>query len=433
MNTQVSTNKTNIYAGIILFTSVVLSYCFTTVGLSDRFPALVAAFWIAVVIVILSLQMKTCLLSSGEVMAISASIIIKMVIIGYTCYNMDLQNPTLSLDAGGFWRVASAYYDGDYSIVYTPYPYIINALFHVFGKNYMLVLLTNAFLTTQVTFLLLHFSRELLVSSAMRKSIVELSCLTPYLFIYSSMLWRESIYIYLITCSFLSMTKYIKYRYKSSFYLSILLLFPCIWMHIGFSPILLVYFLYSFLTKEERNLKSYVTLIFELAIGVIAVYLIFNMNSVVYLGGNEQGLTGSGLTNKLYSLGVSDNSGSSYLVGVKADSLLSVIIYTPLKVLYYYFSPLPMNWRGLLDIVSFMLDSMPHMLVALFIFKSFKFCKDVVDKRIVIVGVFSILLCGLLFAWGTSYAGTAIRHRDVFWGLEWMIVLLVWRNRKQYE
>ena len=129
------------------------------------------------------------------------------------------------------------------------------------------------------------------------------------------------------------------------------------------------------------------------------------------------------------------NAGSAYLVGLNADTWYMMLLYSPIKLLYYLFSPLPMNWRGLSDVLAFLLDSSIHLLYFYFILLYMR--KNRIKKergitnRILISIFWCVILSGFVFAISTYTAGTAIRHRDALLGLELVSIGLIFANKEE--
>ena len=117
-------------------------------------------------------------------------------------------------------------------------------------------------------------------------------------------------------------------------------------------------------------------------------------------------------------------AGSSYTKYVgNSSSIASMVLYTPLRIFYFLYSPLPWQWRGSSDIIAFFLSSI------FYLWGTFKiilyFVRQKGKKNALIVALLiTFLLTVFVFSWGTSNTGTAARHRDkliimfaLIWGL----------------
>jgi hypothetical protein len=114
--------------------------------------------------------------------------------------------------------------------------------------------------------------------------------------------------------------------------------------------------------------------------------------------------------------------GSVYLVGMEITDLGSLILYAPLMMLYFFFSPMVMDWHAVSDVVAFALDSSVY--IVLFYIISRTMIKGNVSRvaRVLMKYLMIALMCGaLVMSLGTKTAGTALRHRAKFFP---MIVLV---------
>lgn len=104
--------------------------------------------------------------------------------------------------------------------------------------------------------------------------------------------------------------------------------------------------------------------------------------------------------------------GSTYAKYVgNSDSVMSMIVYTIPRYVYFLFSPFPWQWRGVADVIAFLFSGFYYMSVVVQ-----SICYLISGKgknKTLVVNVLIILACAtFVFAWGVSNTGTAARHRD---------------------
>jgi len=104
--------------------------------------------------------------------------------------------------------------------------------------------------------------------------------------------------------------------------------------------------------------------------------------------------------------------GSAYLINMQATNIVQWLIFTPIRMLYFKFSPLPWYWRGFSDISAFFMNSVLIIATYITVFKSIKIKNE--TRNLLLVMLVLLLTIALMFAWGVSNAGTAIRHREKF-------------------
>lgn len=106
-----------------------------------------------------------------------------------------------------------------------------------------------------------------------------------------------------------------------------------------------------------------------------------------------------------------NRANSAYLTWLKVDDPILGVIFSPLRMFYFLFSPIPFDWRGISDVIAFTMDSSVY---AYLCWKIFQYRKNengkmnVALRRYLIIG---ILAMTFVFAFGTKNAGTAMRHR----------------------
>lgn len=441
MNKPKKVNKTPL---VFLLVFIICSFALTQMGVADYLPEIMVVLWMLAITIFLYLSFAPYLLNSNDRILFWTSYVTKICYMFYRFGFGNFSNPTLSLDAHGFWKVANQYYLGDFSRIYTPFPYILNAEFNLFGVNILCCILVNIALSMIMVGIVFSILDRFNVKGSMRLLSGIFVCFMPYAFQLSTSLLREAIYFCFITISFASYIRYIYQEKQRYLYLGLIALVPVLALHIGYFPIALVYFvelLRSEKTKTVRDLFGKL-----IVIGLFAGFIVMSssFNSVEYLTGSAGGI--EGLINKLTSDGVSEttaNAGSLYLPGIYITSVRSFLLYSPLKWLFYIASPLPMNWRGLTDVVAFFLDGFVHVVVLVSGMKGVSLLKhrykeraeetDGKMLRVLRAGLWAVVLCAFVFGMGTKTAGTAIRHRDVLLGIEVVIFALSLMVKKMYQ
>ena len=135
-------------------------------------------------------------------------------------------------------------------------------------------------------------------------------------------------------------------------------------------------------------------------------------------------------------------AGSGYLQSVTTTSLGQIIAYLPLFMFYFLYSPTPDMFRGVLDIVSFSLNSSIYLYFTFYGFYLYRKIKNrltLTEKKIIKYLFISAVFTIAVFSVGTRNAGTAIRHRDKIVPLLLIVFAIIknryllLRERKKYE
>lgn len=238
----------------------------------------------------------------------------------------------------------------------------------------------------------------------------------PYAIYNSVVTYREGIIMFLCLLSFYYLIRWIKSGGILWAVLSLAVSSAACAFHagvvalpIGFSVI----FAFYDVNKERMTFRknSFFMLLMILSFaGVIVVRY-----PDIFLGKLLSGFEDSGniITHFNYSYG-----GSRYLAWINANSLFQVVLFSPLKAFYFAFSPLPLNWRGISDILAFLVDSFFYIFFFCYFIKNRKFLRDYEFFRIIFLVIVATFF---IFGIGTWTAGTAMRHRCKVIGL---IILL---------
>ncbi|MFR9580141.1 MAG: hypothetical protein SNH80_05535 [Rikenellaceae bacterium] len=100
---------------------------------------------------------------------------------------------------------------------------------------------------------------------------------------------------------------------------------------------------------------------------------------------------------------------SDYLTWVSVDSVTMSLMFAPLKMFYFLFSPLPTEWRGIRDIFGFSIDGAIYMWLCYNIWRNKASSKVTAQLKKFLIA--AMLVVVFIFAYGTRNAGTALRHR----------------------
>lgn len=241
-----------------------------------------------------------------------------------------------------------------------------------------------------------------------KEKVVLLMTFFPTHAILSSILLREAWVIFFVTLSVCYFVKWMKEPTDKCFVYSILSVLAASYMHSG--TLLLAtgygFGLLFYSKKEKKEIFSTKTIVYGAVLGVALIGLLTFTD--VFTGkfnslNEEEDLIGS--------LSYTDRgAGSAYLTWVQMDSPKDFFLFSPLKLFYFLFSPLPLDWRGLGDIIAFFLDSLLY--IYLFYIYSLNRKKGDTKSKLLSKYLFvAVLVTAFVFGWGTSNSGTAIRHR----------------------
>lgn len=161
------------------------------------------------------------------------------------------------------------------------------------------------------------------------------------------------------------------------------------------------------LLSGKKNQKIYQLLVIIL---MIIVFVLFQDKLLEKFGGGdvERIIT----ANNYISL---KEAPSGYLKNVTTTNLVEIVIYLPLFMFYFLYSPTPDLIRGGLDMITFLLNSSVFLYLtigSIVIYKKIHKKLKLREKKIIKYLTISVIITTAVFSIGTRNFGTAIRHRD---------------------
>ncbi|SDF15522.1 hypothetical protein SPACI_011780 [Sporomusa acidovorans DSM 3132] len=287
--------------------------------------------------------------------------------------------------------------------------------YRYFGEYRILLQYLNLLCSIFTIMLCNSIFNRLEISDKSKKIGLFLISFLPNYIILSVILLRESLMIFILALSLYFFIRWWKSGVIANFVLACALSFFAAMYHsggitnaIGYA---VVYVFYNHKKKDfQFSFKSIVsgTLLLTLFLATFINY------GNVFFGYVNRVDSVSVITTKVVDAG-GGRSGYDHIGGANVTSLSELLLYTPIRMLYFVASPLPWDWRGINDIIAFVFSSMFYFLVLYMALKVLKSVNIVMEKKTLIIALLIINLFGMaLFAWGVSNAGTALRHRDKY-------------------
>ena len=116
-----------------------------------------------------------------------------------------------------------------------------------------------------------------------------------------------------------------------------------------------------------------------------------------------------------YKVTVVAEGGTAYLVGFTPNSILDIIIQSPVRMVYFLLAPFPWMISSPGQILG-LLDAFLYLVLVFYSIRGLKYLKKYNNPAFWAVTLMLLIVIGS-FAWGTSNFGTAIRHRQKIVGL----------------
>ena len=315
-------------------------------------------------------------------------------------------------------------------ISYTKYTDFLGVLYWIIGDQRLFSQFINLILGMWSIFVFYKILDLFNFEDSKKLFFLALYGLYPQNIIFSSILLREALVQFFFIYSIYFFTKWLITNNRNNIIITAIFGLLCSLFHSGMLLSLLVFgYMFLFLDIATCRFKysfNRLTLFFFCC--VLTFTIIANDSSILnekfsILQTDENNLS---LIEKYQSKSGIEEGGSSYLLNYEISSVVDFIILVPLKLIYFVFSPMPYEIRGIGDFTAILIDS------SFYYFLIFKITRS--RKRIannffrVLPKIFFILflVVSLGFALGTENSGTAMRHRaKIFPALLMVVIFMV--------
>lgn len=306
----------------------------------------------------------------------------------------------------------SGFLTGDY-MSDGAYPRFIAFWYNFFKVQRPVVQYINILLAMTAISLIIRTMKYLKIDEGVSRAVTALMCFLPFSAIIHSILLRETLIMFLIACSACLFVRYIKEGSIPALIASMTIVIVASMVHSGAIAVLLgeaiALILYDRQERTMRVTPKSIALTMVFIIGFIAMYVLLQDVLFDKFNGVDSAEDVVSGVDK-YNAG-----GSAYDVGFHiGNSTLNLIVNSPIRMFYFIASPLPWDWRGVSDIIAFFFSTL------VFIYALYRAFVEIRrspkgEERSLIMIFTVIALCGaLIFAWGVSNAGSAMRHREKF-------------------
>lgn len=334
--------------------------------------------------------------------------------------------PHSGSDTEGFLNRAISISGSLHSIVSSTYEFFIKMvaiIFRITANERIIIQYTNVLLGLTIVYLLYLILEYLKVSKTNKKNGIIFASFFPHSLFFSGILLREIASTFFIVASVYFLVKWYINLENKNFWLSILMVLISSLFHSGVIGFLLAHiFLYLFYDQNNKQIiYSSKTLFYFVGLSLFFMWFfgVYDWNNLavfrkVSINGIEDVVEASS----------SRHGASAYLTSLSTNNMGELILYTPLLILFFISSPLPMNWRGISDIFSFLFDGIIYLGISIFIIKNYK---SNVGKYKALVIILLVGLIGVLiiFGIGVQNAGTALRHRHKVFNIFLLIYILI--------
>ncbi len=288
----------------------------------------------------------------------------------------------------------------------TNYTIVVTLIYQITNCSRILAQFFNVLLGTGIILMVQSMLRRLDVDYQKMKYAILILALMPNINIFSAILLREAWIEFFVTLSLYCFVRWFISGGVHFIILCIAAVLSATFMHSGIVTVLVGYIVafivYRPSTETITISRSTVTsIIFLVAISALGSSYMGMFTGKFNEYDNINDIVD--VTNK------TTGGGSDYLKWINVNSVGQSLLFAPLKMFYFLFSPLPTEWRGVRDLFGFAIDGGVYLYMFISIYRD-KAATQVTKhlKKFLLV---SILVVSFVFGYGTTNAGTAFRHR----------------------
>lgn len=378
---------------------------------------------IGINIVLLTLYIFKYSLNNAMAFLLLAALVIRLLLMVYDIEIANLQ-PHSGDDSEAFnYEATQIFIDLDNmdNAKRGIYSYFLGFLYMLFGPDRYIGQFLNIALAIISSIVFVRALRPIVQSELVLLMGVAVLMFFPQGLLLSPILMRDQIVVFGIIYMLYHVVQYAmtrRYRHMILAYVSYI---GATMFHSGLAVgALALVFFFSFYAFEEKRafpIKKIAQLLVQLIV-VAAVFFVFQDS---LLAKYSFAFDLQGIFNRFnYSTG-----DTAYLSNFKINSLTDIVLITPLKVMYFTFSPFPWQWTGALSIAIFLFDSFVYLvlLVAIILWK--KYLRLHPQRQLITWMFVFVLIDIIVFAMGTNTVGTALRHRYKLFPMLFMVFIAV--------
>ena len=229
---------------------------------------------------------------------------------------------------------------------------------------------------------------------------------SPNFAMFSSILLREAwIHFFVILSVYFFLDWYLQSNEKAAL-LALASVFAAAYMHSG-TLVVAAGYIVAFLTYNPRTETVQFSRQTIFSLVLLGVAVVFLAGSTSTFASHFTSVESPDALNQ--AVNYQSDGGSVYLTWLRSDNIWMSLLFAPLKMFYFLFSPIPFNWRGLGDVIAFAIDSSIYLFLCWKIYQTkVTYHSMALLKNFLMV---SLMVSTFVFAFGTYTAGTAMRHR----------------------
>lgn len=314
-------------------------------------------------------------------------------------------------------------------ISYTKYTDFLGILYWIIGDQRLFSQFINVILGMWSIFIVYKILNLFKFEDSKKLFFLALYGFYPQNIILSSILLREALIQFFFIYSVFFFSKWLMTNDRLNMFATILFALLCSVFHSGMFITLLIYgFMFLFVEVSTYSFTfSFKRLTLFFLFCGLSFTIIANDPSVLndkfsILQASESDLS---IIETYQAKSGIEEGGSNYLQNFEINSAANLLTFIPLKFIYFIFSPMPFDVRGIGDITAILIDSSFYYYLMIKIIRSRKFIESNFFRILPKIFFILFLVVSLGFALGTENSGTAMRHRAKIFPSLLMVVIFI--------
>lgn len=413
---------------IVLLMEIILMVFLKPVGMDSQLESTIAVFIHALVVLFVLLTVPLRLKN-----VFIFAFLFRVIFMVWDLYARNIfELPNSGADSEMYYHNAMAIYN-NFSLINEKlrgsyYAKFLGTLFYLLGPQRMFAHYLNVLFGLFVVVTVYKVMQLLDISVNVTRKITFVSAFFPNSLVMSAILLREIIPTFFVALSLYYFISWYKWSSNKYIVLSLLMLGLASVFHSGVIGIFVGYAFFYLFFKREINSFGFNSKSLSAFIIVGALVFLASSQFGDMLFGKFEGADDMA---DIYLQANSRYGGSAYLTGITINNPIQFLFYGPLKAFYFLTSPLPLNWRGGMDIFTFVFDSSLYFITLYFIYKNWRF--NYYDKKLIVGLIITLVGVSLIFGIGVGNAGSAVRHRQKIVPLILILLALVMNEKERFR
>lgn len=365
-----------------------------------------ALIWVMVVTVAYYISLYASPKYRNVRLVLMTGFLVRVFIMIWDIYGRSIYKlPYVGTDTENFYNAAIRFAQGQ-SYWQNPAVVVFGTMAKLFGPSRLLLQFVLMLFSVAAGHLTIRMMSLLHVDGRSKRNSMWVMALLPNYALLSSVFLRESLVTLFVTLSLYFFIRWWVGKGELSFWLAIAIAFLGTIFHSGIVGVVVGYAGIRFL--YDRRTDTYKLGTRSIVVALIFVILfafLYNRYSSLFFGKMSR-------IDELSDIASGYGRGQSSYASIAGNSrnLFNFIIFTPIRIILFLFTPLPFQIRDLSDVIAMVFSAFFYLWVYFFVLKRVR--RSTQYRHLLISLLIIAISTAFIFGWGGTNIGTNVRHRD---------------------